>query len=164
MNVSEDGRICLNMIEKGYMSSTRVVELLQRIRELFLIPDVNTPLQPAKFDLWNRNRWEYERLARQSAEKFAKSSLGEWISGLYIESAVDPTFTLTINPDARVLRYMNSKVVRKVIPIDKQYLASSGAIYDIDDFRQLIASQASPICPITGKPLTETLASLNRLI
>jgi ubiquitin-protein ligase len=164
MNVSEEGRVCLNMIEKGYMSTTPVVELLQRIRELFLMPDTDTPLQPAKLDLWNRNRAEYERLARQSAQRFAKSSLDEWLEGLYIENDVDPTFTLTINPDAGVPPYLRSQITGKFIPIAKQYKASSGVIFDIDEFKQLITSQADPICPITGKPLTETLASLRDLI
>jgi hypothetical protein len=147
------------------MSSTPVVQLLQNIRELFLIPDVNTPLQPAKLDLWNRNRAEYERLARQSTQRFAKSSLEEWLSGLYIENDVDPTFSLTINPDAGVPPYLRSQITGKFIPIDRQYKASSGAIYDRDEFKQLlITSRPNPICPITGKPLTETLASLGDLI
>jgi ubiquitin-protein ligase len=49
MKVSSEGRLCLNIIEKGYLPNTPVVELIQTIKQLFLFPDTTTPLAICKY-------------------------------------------------------------------------------------------------------------------
>jgi ubiquitin-conjugating enzyme E2 D/E len=154
MNVSQEGRVCLNLIEKGYMASAPVVELIQNIKQLFLMPDLDTPIQLAKLDLWKSNRAEYERLARKSADDFGKNTADEWLHGLAIEQDVPDTFSVVVKD--HVPPYLRSQMSGKAIPRERQVRASSGAIYDREELRQLVTSSRNPVCVITGKPLTET--------
>jgi ubiquitin-protein ligase len=163
MNVSEDGRVCLNMLERGYMSVTPVVELLQNIKQLFLIPDETTPLQPAKLALYKADRAEYQRKALASAQAVAKATLEDWTRDLYISDDVPADWSLAINPDAGVPPYLRSGVTGKFIPVEKRVVASTGVVYDRDDLRQLLTSSPNPICVITGRPLTENLSDLDAL-
>jgi ubiquitin-protein ligase len=163
LNVSIEGRVCLNMLERGYMSTTAVVELLQNIKQLFLIPDLATPLQPAKLDLYNQNPAEYERQARASAQSVAKATLEEWTKDLLIESDVPETWSLGIDPDQGIPPYLRSPVNGKVIPVEKRVVASTGVIYDRDTLRQLLSSSPNPICLITGRPLTDNLTDLDAI-
>jgi ubiquitin-protein ligase len=156
MNVSADGRVCLNIIEKGYMASAPVVELLQNIKQLFLFPDLDTPIQLAKLDLYKTNQLEYDRLARESTERFAKNTPEEWLEGIPIDQDVPEDFSIVVS-ERKVPAYMKSQISGKFIPKDRQVLASSGVLYDRDELRKLLQSSGHPTCVITGRPLTDDL-------
>jgi len=66
LNVSEEGRICLNMIDCGYMTTFVVVDAIQRIRGRFLMPDDDGAMQLAKLDPFKSDHAEYDRQARES--------------------------------------------------------------------------------------------------
>jgi hypothetical protein len=161
MNVSEEGRVCLNMLERGYMSVTPVVELLQNIKQLFLFPDTATPLQPAKLDLYRTNQREYDANARASAQAVAKATLEEWTRDVFLLDDVPADWSLEINPNAGVPPYLRSQVNGKFIPVGKRVIASTGVLYDQDDLVQLLTASPNPICVITGRPLTDDLSHLD---
>jgi len=128
LNVSEEGRICLNMIERGYMTTSVVVEMIQRIRSLFLMPDIDTPIQLAKLDLFKSNRAEYDRRARESTELYGMNSPEEWLAGLTIESDVPADFGIevgTVIPD-----YLKSQISGKYIPREQRVTGPGGMVYD----------------------------------
>ena len=159
LNVSSEGRVCLSMLEKGYMANAVVVELIQRIRELFLLPDESTPIQISKLEQFKSDRAAYDRLARASADQYGKNTVEEWLQGLTIESDVDPNFTVAVGQSV-VPDYLKSGITGKYIPKDKRVMASSGVIYNRDELITLIMSSNHPVCAVTGKPLTETVESL----
>jgi ubiquitin-protein ligase len=159
VNVSEEGRICLNLIERGYVQSAMVFEMIQSVKQLFLVPDEETPVQLSKLALFRENRAEYDRRARMSCQREAKSSPDEWLVGIAVSDAVPAGFRL--DPVTFVPQCERSAFTGDPIPRDKQVKASSGIIYHRDELKQYIASTANPVCAITGKLLTETLADFD---
>ena len=140
------------MLEKGYMANAVVVELIQRIRELFLLPDESTPIQISRLEQFKSDRAGYDRLARASADQFGKNTVEEWLQGLTVESDVDPNFTVAVCASATP-DYLKSGFTGKYIPKDKRVVTETG-IYNIDELRQLIMSSNGTLtCPNTGKPI-----------
>ena len=153
LNVSSEGRICLNLIEKGYISSKPVVDIIQEIKELFLMPSEETPIQIETYDLFKNNFEKYEELARKSTEKNAKDDYNDYICSALVADEVPDGFTLKFSD--KVPPYMLSQISGKPLQKDKMVMASSGVYYDRDELKQLVASNKNPVCLITGKPLTE---------
>lgn len=58
-NVSKEGRICLNSLEKGYMSTKHVVDILQEIKEIFLLPNPESAIQLEKLELFTSEPDKY---------------------------------------------------------------------------------------------------------
>ncbi|OHT16241.1 hypothetical protein TRFO_41941 [Tritrichomonas foetus] len=158
LNVSSEGRICLNVIERGYMSSKSVVEIIQEIQELFLMPAEDTPIQIEILDLYKHNKAEYDRRAKLSAERYAKNSVDEWIKSDTITDNSPAEFKVEVIRD-KIPPHLRSQISGK--PISDKVLASSGVFYDREELKQLITSSRLPICVITGKPLTETIQQID---
>jgi ubiquitin-protein ligase len=151
MNVSSDGRICLNVIEKGYQETMPIVELVQMIKQLFLFPDLTTVLDINKYFQYQHKRPIYDRLAAKSAHLYAKDSVEEWISGRTVED--DASCSALILVGEQIPPYLRSAYTGKYIPTERQVRGPRGIVYDQADLKSLAASAASLLCPITGKPL-----------
>ena len=154
INVSVDGRICLNSIEKGYMPSKNVVEMIQEIKELFCYRCEETFVQLDIYHKYKVKPDEYMRLAKESADKNARDSIED-----YIPNQKNIYDSVPVNSDIQFDDYipphMRSQISGKAITEKNKYFASSGVFYDIDEFKQLITSNKNPVCIITGKQLTE---------
>jgi ubiquitin-conjugating enzyme E2 D/E len=149
MNVSSEGRICLNVIEKGYMPIMPVVELLQTIKQLFLVPDTTTPLDIEKYFQYRDARPEYERLARESGAA-AKNTVDEWIASLPVRREVEGNFSIVVGE--QIPPYLRSAFTGKFIPKERRKTAPGGIVYDVVDLKTQIA-RGRELCPITGHPL-----------
>jgi ubiquitin-protein ligase/Mg-chelatase subunit ChlD len=156
LNVSSEGRICLNLIERGYVQSALVFEMIQFVKQLFLIPDEESPIQISKLALFRENRDEYDRLARESCRTEAKNSPEEFMTGITVSDEVPADFQL--EQVTFVQQCERSPFTGEPIPKDKQIRASSGLIYHVDELKQYVSSTVNPRCVITGKLLTETFA------
>jgi hypothetical protein len=141
----------LNLIERGYVSSKPVVELLQHIRELFVLVDEETPIQLDKLFQYKERRAEYERMARASCGN-AKSKIEEWYDEKFVEQNVPEDFTVAVPEGAAVPPYLRSGRDNKVIPKDRQVRTKEGVIYDKDELRHLLSSD-HPVCQVTGNDL-----------
>ncbi|KAK8884978.1 hypothetical protein M9Y10_044105 [Tritrichomonas musculus] len=150
LNVSSEGRICLNIIEKGYISSKHVIDILQEIKELFLLPNADTPIKLETLDTFKNNYAEYERLARKSSQDNAKDNYEDYITA-HVDDTVPDDFSATF--EKHVPPYMISQISGK--QIKNPILASSGVYYDKDELKQLVTSNRNPRCIITGKLLDE---------
>jgi hypothetical protein len=82
LNASSEGRICLQPLERGYVPNAIVFKMMQSVKQLFLIPDNETPVQLTKLELFRENRDMYDHLARVSCETQAKNSPEEWLAGI----------------------------------------------------------------------------------
>jgi hypothetical protein len=129
--------------------------MIQLVKQLFLIPDEESPVQLSKLALFREDRANYDRLARESCRTQAKNSPEEFLSGIKVSDAVPRDFQL--EQVTFVQQCERSPFTGEPIPKDKQVHASSGLIYHVDELKQYIASTVSPRCAITGKLLTETL-------
>jgi ubiquitin-conjugating enzyme E2 D/E len=158
MNVSSEGRICLNVIEKAYMPNMPVVELVQTIKQLFLMPDLTTPLDIVKFFQYKDNRAEYERLAAESTRANAKDQADDWIKDLSVERDVPETYTIEVGE--QIPPYLRSGYTGKFIPKERRVVGPGGIVYDSAEVKQLISNAVSPICAITGKPLADFASDL----
>ena len=158
LNVSQEGRICLNIIEKGYISSKHVVEILQEIKELFLLPNTDTPVEIKIYNIFLNNPDRYQRFARNSTNDNAKDDYKDYIKDVYIDDSVNPKFTLDF--EKHIPPYMRSQISGREIPPERRVISSTGVIYDREELKQLISSNRNPICVVTGEPLTEKLEDL----
>ncbi|OHT12808.1 hypothetical protein TRFO_17281 [Tritrichomonas foetus] len=157
LNVSSEGRICLNIIEKGYISSKHVVDIIQEIKELFLLPNPETPIKIETRDVFQHDPEKYKRLARESAEKYAKDSYQEYLEKAFIIDEVPDDFKVSFD-EGHIPQYMMSQISGKFLdPKSPDTIKSStGVYYDRNELKQLVTSNKNPICVVTGKPLTET--------
>jgi hypothetical protein len=156
INISSEGRICLNFLARGYNPSVRAVELIQQIREILLVPDERSPVQLVSFDLFQRNKAEFRRRAIRSSQENAADSPAACLANLEVSDRVPADFVLeelTVTP-----QWERSAFTGEAIPIEKQMIASSGVIYHRDELREHIASTPNAKCVITGLPLRETAA------
>jgi ubiquitin-conjugating enzyme E2 D/E len=155
LNVSAEGRVCLSVIERGYVASANTVELIQIVKGMFIEPDDTTPVQLTKAALYKDSRQEYLNLARQSTAREARNNPRDFFTGDPSDQ-VPADFQLeqmTIVP-----QWERSPFTGDPIPKDKQIRASSGVLYNRDELKQYILSTQNPICQVTGKRLTETAA------
>jgi ubiquitin-protein ligase len=152
MNVSSEGRICLNVIEKGYTPNMPVVELIQTVKQLFLMPDTTTPLDIAKYFQCKDRKTEYERLAAESTRLYAKDTADEWIADLSVERDVPDDYSIEVGE--QIPPYLRSGYTGKFIPKERRVTGPGGVVYDHAELRQLMAASDAPVCALTGKPLT----------
>lgn len=100
---------------------------------------------------------EYERLARDSAQKVGKDNYKDFLPPrFFIQDEVDDRYMLTFD-GANVPAYMVSQIKDPV-------RSSTGVIYEREELKQLVRANQNPICVITGKPLTETADEIDALI
>jgi hypothetical protein len=128
-----------------------VVELLQHIRELFVVVDESTPIQLDKMFQYKERRAEYERLARDSCRN-AMDNLSDWYDLRNVEQSVPDDFSVAVPEGAAIPPYLRSGRDNRVIPRERQVKTKEGIIYDRDEFRQLLMSN-NPICQVTGHEL-----------
>jgi hypothetical protein len=135
INVSQEGRICLDYLETRYQPTYLVVELIQFVKQLFYVPDKATPVSLEKLELWKTNQDEYTRRLMLSIAEQAKSSGQAWPAGWRMKN--EAPYDFKIGPcELGIPALMRSQFSGEFIPIEKQYLASSGAICHIDELRQ----------------------------
>jgi ubiquitin-protein ligase len=153
INVSLEGRICLEIIEKGYTPKLTAVELIQSIKQLFVMPDTSTPLDIVKWLQYKGNRREYDRLALESARRFAKDTADEWIADLCVERDVPDDFSIEIGE--QIPRDSRTVADPKFIPKERREVSKGGLVSNLADLLQLKADADVPRCQITGRPLTD---------
>ncbi|KAK8836431.1 hypothetical protein M9Y10_037686 [Tritrichomonas musculus] len=151
MNISTDGRVCLNILDKGYDTSTRVINMIQELKQLFLFPSLDSPIQLEAYELYfNEDEKEYETIVEESVKRVGKDTYEEFIGGSYINKEIDPNFELKFDPE-------DKKIIEDRVKIP------SGIIYERKELKQLVASNIHPICKITGKPINLTLEQIDHL-
>jgi ubiquitin-protein ligase len=155
MNVSSDGRICLSAIESGYEPDMTVVELIQTIRQMFLLPDPTTPLDIGKYFEYREQREEYERRAAESTRLHAKNTVEDWLVGLKVETDVPSDDSIEIGE--QIPLGAMSAFIGTFIPKEKLVettLDRAGLlVYDRARVTRWLAPAVDPIPKITGKPL-----------
>jgi hypothetical protein len=128
------------------------------IKQIFLTPDETTPIELTKMFQFKQNRADYDRLARESSRVSAKDSPEAFLAGLTVRDDTPKTFKLDV--ETVVPPWMRSPFTGMPIPPDKQYKTSNGVLYHKDELRQHLAASDSPICVVTGKPLTEKVEDI----
>ena len=151
MNISTDGRVCLNILDKGYGTSTRVINMIQELKQLFLFPNLDSPIQLEAYELYfNEDEKEYETIVEESVKRVGKDTYEEFIGGSYINREIDPNFELKFDPE-------DKKIMKDRVNIP------SGIIYERKELKQLVASNIHPICKFTGEPINLTLEQIDHL-
>lgn len=161
LNISSEGRICCDLLNQSYEPKLHVFNILQSLKEIFIIPSLECPLRIDALELYRSdyNHESYYAAAKESAEKVGKNDYNEFISEyskIYDDVDRDLTDTDKIPP------YMMSQISGKPIDRNSMVMASSGVYYDRNELIQLLRSNPNPICVITGKPLTDKLENLEK--
>ena len=157
LNISSEGRICLNIVEKGYMSSCRVLNIIQVVKELFIIPSTDTPIQIEILETFLTNQELYYKKAKESAMEVGKDNYEDFYpQRTYVQGLNDDEDETNLRLDydqEQTPLFMISQIYGGTIrdPV----LASSGVFYEREELLQLVSSSSNPICVITGRPLTE---------
>ena len=162
LNISSDGIICHNIIEKGYLTSKHVVHIIQEIKELFLHPNPNTPVHITIFDIYRHDKIKYYQLCKESSLKNAKNDYNDFVKSYNIVVNDEHVHKrIPFNEQSMDMPpHMISQISGKPIRNDKMIKASTGVYYDRDELKQLIYSSKKPICVITGKLFLEKLEDI----
>lgn len=118
---------------------------------MFLSPDFYNTVQIEAYDLFNSNPTQYEKLAKESAERDAKNKIEDSIGSTEFNDDVQEDFKIAFNKEEKIQIYMGAKKLKEA----NMVLASSGIYYDRDELRRLVASSEKPVFVVTGKTLTE---------
>lgn len=145
-NIMSDGRICIDIIEKGYLSSTHVVDILQQIREVFLCYDM---LNPSRLDSIKAFE-SYKDILCDSA----KLDYNDYLNCNPIDDIPKDFKIAAADDDVPV--YMKSQITGKKLNNQKKYLSSSGIFYDKNELLQYIESRKKPLCVVTNKMLVDS--------
>lgn len=154
INVSKDGRICNGIIEDRYVTSKNVFEILQELKETFLLADSDFIFSLDLYFIYKNDPKEYERLAKESAEKNAKDDYNEYFT---IEPENDIPDDFHFDRDRIHPAYMKSQITGKVLDREQMVVSSSGVLYDKNELSRYISSRKSPCCIVTGKNLKEVI-------
>lgn len=157
LNVSPEGRICSNILEKGYFSSIHIVDILTEIKELFLLPNPDLPVRIDVYDVFRNDKDEYFRLARESTLNNALDDYSQYINPIL--SNVPPDFQ--IEPHDFPPPHLVSQISNQRIKNNKMILASSGVYYDRYELKRFVSLYENPRCIITGKQLTKKIENID---
>ncbi|KAK8889279.1 hypothetical protein M9Y10_034025 [Tritrichomonas musculus] len=148
LNIAKDGHICINALERNYNSSRDVYHIIQEIKELFLLPDLNTPISSEMHFMYKDNRDMYVSLAKQSAEVNGKNDFKDFVTeSIPINDDVPDGFTT--NSGIRFPSFNEMYMKPKSQP------KKSSVAYDKEELKQQVTSNKNPIYIITGKPLND---------
>ncbi|KAK8836810.1 hypothetical protein M9Y10_037332 [Tritrichomonas musculus] len=165
LNVSSEGRVCMDIIEKNYISSKPVIDIIQEIKLQLLFPNVESAAQVDIDILYNHpeGKEEYESLAKESAEKVGKNSYKEFTKGCHIDSAVDPNFSLEFNkssPPPYMRSVISGRVFKDPVNIGTK---EKRKLYERNELKQLVSSNINPICRYDGTLITLTIKQIDEL-
>ena len=94
LNVSDEGRIGVDIIERKYVPSMSVVQILKSIRGILAAPNSAAAISREKLRVFTENPDEYWEKVREST-KNAKDSLDAWTAGVTISDNIKPGFKLS---------------------------------------------------------------------
>lgn len=94
INISTDGMVCLDLTDAKYKPEIHPIDMIKGIRELLLHPNIEYPIRMVSFTDFTDNYQEYERNAKESAEKNAKKDYNEYLTDIYINDDVSEDFVL----------------------------------------------------------------------
>jgi hypothetical protein len=101
---------------------------------------------------------EYDRMALNSYQSNAKDKPEDFLVGINVKDQAPVTFKL--DTETVVPAWTRSPFTGLPIPTDKQYRTSNGILYHKDELKQHLAASDTPICVVTGKPLTEKVKDI----
>lgn len=152
INISDEGRICMNRLGSDYSSSTNVMELVANIKALLILPNYDDPIDIAKLTLYNKSadHHEFIQKIRESTQK-AQADVNSYLSNTIISDDND-----YVVPQERYVPAENRcPITGKPLDPANTVVASSKIKYDRDALKRLLRSSSSPRCVITHKILTD---------
>lgn len=84
LNVSKEDQICLYEICDGYSPSISILTILKKIKKLLSFPSHENAIDIQILTIYNNDRAEYKKLARESTDMNAKDDYMEYISNAKI--------------------------------------------------------------------------------
>lgn len=149
VNIGDNGFICMSNLDKNYMASDTVHDLLTMIIGLLMCPNNADPLDQTRIDMIKKGN---EELFKQKVEEYnnknSKLNPDEWIDGWNIENDPDADnvdFKLYAEADPQFKCNLTGKIMKEPV------LASSGVYFERNALIQYIRNNKKAKCPITGK-------------
>lgn len=160
LNVSFDGHVCMDILNKCYTPSLHVADIIQQLKELFVWPNIMNSVQIEILETFIDDKERYNKIASKSAQSVGKDDYKLFFSSrVNILDQVDDKFSLRFQKYEAPF-YMSSLEDLRVImdPV----IISAGVYYSQEEKRQLAKINTSrPVAIITGRPLTETIEDLD---
>jgi len=158
INISDEGKICLNVLSQDYLSNSTVHELLLSIKSLLMVPNPDSPIDSEKASLFKKDKAEFSNRIRQSIRTNSKPTSNKWESEWEIDDNAQPdNFNEILIP----LNYkcaMSGEIMTE--PVSS---AGSKTYYERRTLELYMNSTENPKCFVTGKPLQKPL-TLNKAL
>lgn len=85
INVGSDGKICIPIIDNDYQISMHVVDILQEIKELLLLPYPEVCMKLDLYNLYINDNLKYIETAKKNSLKFGKKDYRDYLQSSFIE-------------------------------------------------------------------------------
>lgn len=157
INISNEGRICMNTIGNDYLSTSTVMELIGQVKCLLLVPNYEDPIDIEKLTLYNESKTKFNQKIIESTTK-AKSSYTEYLDGISVNDNAPVGFE--VQNEVYVPPHNRCPISGKVLDPKNTVLASSGIKYDRDALKNFLRSSTTVHCVIKGVVLTDDPNSL----
>lgn len=166
INISLEGKICLNLLDQDYSASSTVYELIVAIKMLLVLPNPDNPIETEKMRLTKSNPEEFSRRIAESCRAEAKPTAEDWINQWEILDNDNDTQTTDNEPVvAEIPAHFKCPLTGELMK--EPSLASSGIYYEKQALIQHMKANANARCVVTGQLLTGDVetdeAQLNRI-
>ena len=164
-NISESGRICIDSLDKYYISSNSIVTLLGQIRGLLLQPNYSDPIDMTRTEFQTCVKWvqkdgnlvgeiicpqNIKQKIDQINKQNGKSTLEEWTKDWNIEDDQNVDIQNSeqfADVPSQFLCQLSNKIMKEPVK------SSTGIYFEKRQLENYLRNKGQPLCPITGKPL-----------
>ena len=148
INISDEGKICLNLLDKDYLSTYSIYELIISIKTLLLYPNPLSPMDAEKISIYKNSISQYNKNIKDFCLKRTKKKLEEFENEWDIEKEEkenEKYFEIEI-PQQFKCPYSNLLMKDPVT-------AGTGITYERNSIESLFSNYKTPKCLITQKYL-----------
>lgn len=151
INISDEGRICLNLLDKDYLSSMSITDLLVGIKGLLMLPNYDDPIQISFLNLYTSDKNAFNRKIDESVQMNSKEKYEDWMQICSCDLLDDNDPNLEINSTIIPQQFL-CPITGKIMM--NPCRASSGIFYEEEELRKLLQRSQNPLCLVTGQQLT----------
>lgn len=147
-NVTDQGRICLDLLDTAYFSNFAIKNLLEQVITLLVLPNFKDPVDSTRFSL-DSDMDEFNRKVQDWNARNSRASPDDWKTNWKIED--DPNLSTEDLGKASVPQRFLCPLTNKILK--EPVLSTTKVYYEKSAFVKYLKSTKNPCCVVKGTEL-----------